>query len=668
MGVLTTPPPFIADELKQREIVSHIKKCYLAGLALGNYDTWKKCVNAKKMQFSKQVSQKDSWFRKYAIYWPLLAELAIILKSAISNLVFQSGTNYVNIKKPGLAGKFLTKLSLYNNEKSAFIQNADQAILNTVVVGQSWCVTQQKLLEVDQQKIPVTELVPVGVDTMVVTPLNTDITQTTSVGILRKRLDELLSSNILYFNLDKIAEKNKGLAPNRAINANTQQKNPNPFDRDKSGILGEGFTIYQAYIHHMDFEDGSFLNNFIATYVEEYDTLIRFEPQAPGLNPWFFLKWGTNLSGDFWAQGPVEQGLPLNGAINTQWLIAMIADILSAIPVYGYTESEDVIESQVKRGELVIKPNALWKLGKDGQIVPLLQGNRTGSIKELAYMMQNAVTNLLGGHVFFSGNTPDGRPDPSATYTNARQTGSNMRVSDVGKIFDEGLIRPFVFRDLKYKQRGFWIESPIIDPFSGQRYNRKKINEQAIQEWMKRLDMNPADMYTPGFLEDITTDVTINDIEITGTQTFVKQQEDRENLIRVNDIIRDNPMYHPFVEPDKLLTAITDSMNLDADWILTQEEQIQQLQGIIAVSDEILMTGVNRNKVDPLTGQPQLLTPEEMQQVAVDKNNAQTRLNELNGMLQMGMMQAQQMEMVEPQGQEQGGQPGPTEVKQVQQA
>lgn len=611
------------------------------------------------MQFSKRVADRDSWMRQYAVYIPILRELATILKSAIKNLVFPTDDNYIKIEADGLVGKFLTERVLHNFHKTAWISNADRGILNTVVTGNSWFVSQQKGR--------FTEIVPFGVDQMVVSPLNDDITQATAISILSKRLDELLKSDVLYFNLDKLAERSKGTMPNAASTVNVQQSNINPLDRGVGVTLGEGHLMYQAYVHHMDFDDGTSLDNFIATYVQDYDLLIRFDFQPPGFNPWFLLKWGTQLSGEFWGIGPVQQGLSLQGYANTLMLISLVGDILNAIGVYGYRESGDVIESQVRRNELVIKPNALWKLGPDGEIVPILRDSRTGNVKDLFFIIKNIVTDLMGSHVFFSGNTPDGRSDPTATFTNARKEGAGMRISDIGSIFDEGLIKPAVYRVLKNDQATWWTQGQIIDPYTGQSAERRKINEQAVADAMRDINWDPAIMYREaGFLEGITKDVEVSQIKVTGTASALERQNTQGQLINITNIATQNPMFQPFIKPDKLLRKLLDSTGLkDIDDVtVTLEEQIQSLQEDLKTAQELLTRGMT---TDQQTGQPRLLTDQEKMELMNDMNTLKAKINQLSGVTPEHIAELQQT--LAPQPVPTGaGMPGPTEMKAVVQA
>jgi hypothetical protein len=603
---------------KQREVIDYINQAFDEGYALGHYDVWEKCINAILMRFSKKVGEKDSWMKDYAPYVPVLRQMASILSSSISQMIFPNDDNYLLIEGDDLASRFLTEVILHNAHKTAWIQNADRNIYQTVSLGNSWLAVQPRGKYI--------EAVPIGLDTMVVTPLSDDLSNSTKINLLRKRLDELIESSFQYFNLEELYKNSsKGLSRTRVTQIDRRQKENNTLSRGKKLTLGEGFLIYQSFIHFFQFKDGTHIKNYVASYVDEPRTLIRFEPQYPGFDPFILTRYGTILPNQFWAQGPIEQGLSISNYLNSLMMVSLVQDVLDAIGVYVYNVNDEALNSAVNKNELIIAPNRMWGADNVNNIQPLQRAARTGNVKELFFILKNELVDLVNAHVFFSGNTPDGKADPTATFTNARQNGASMRVQSVGKIFDEGMTKPYVYRVLQLLQRSWMGKGQIINPQTGQPINVEQPNEEVIREWLRDIGWDEDTITEPGFLEGIMEPVEKSRIKVTGTQTLAKKIQSQDNMTLVVDRINASPMFQPIIRPEKLLKEylkVNDIQNMD-EIIIDPEEQIQQYEQMLMQIDQVLS---DPNGINPQTGQP--LQEKDVNDLLQDKQEIEARLSE----------------------------------------
>jgi hypothetical protein len=613
-------------------------------------------MNAYLMRFTKKVSDKESWMKDYTVYIPILRQMASVLSSAISNMVFPSDDNYIKIEGDDLVGRFWTELILLNFHKTAWIQNADRGILQSTVLGNNWLAIQPR-----GQWI---EAIPFGVDTMVCAPLSDDLSNSTKISMLRKRLDELVSSDFQYFNLEKIAEtQSRFTSRDETTQVNKSQKEHNILDRGEKVTLGEGYLLYQAFIHHYRFKDGTEIKNYVATYTHEPRTLIRFEPQMPGFDPFVLTKYGTILPNQFWAQGPIELGLSISNYLNTLMMISLVSDVLDAIGVYVYNENDDILHSKVQRNELIVAPNRLWGAGDVNSIQPLQRASKTGNVKELFYVLKNELIDLVNAHIFVTGNTPDGRPDPTATFTNARQNGASMRVSSIGKIFDEGMIKPVVYRVVQLLQKTFMQQGQILNPATGQPVDIQNPNLEVIAQRLEQIGWDVNTIYEPGFLDGIMKPVQFNEIKVTGTEALVKKLQAQDNMTFVVDRIGQYPMFQEVIRPDKLLTKyleVNDIDNID-EIVINSAEQIQELEGMLQQIDQVL---ADPNGINPQTGE--VLTEDELNNLLMDKQEIETRLSSLRFSegqdQQQGMMEVQQAMQPQPVNPETEG-VGPTEIQ-----
>lgn len=639
---------------KQLEIINYIYQAFDEGYALGHYEVWEKCINAYLMKFTKKPTDKDSWMYPYSVYIPILRQMASILSSSISQMIFPNDDNYVLVEGEDLVSRFWTEVVLHNFHRTAWLPNADKGILGTTVIGNQWMAVQPRKGYI--------EAVPIGVDTMVVTPLSDDLSNSTKISLLRKRFDELMESEYPYFNLEAVfSGSSKGKARDTVTHINRRQKEQNTLARGKKLTLGEGFLIYQAFIHCFEFKDGTYIKNYVASCVDEPRALIRFEPQYEGFDPFTLIKYGTILPNQFWAQGPIEQGLSISSYLNTLMMVSLVQDVLDAAGVHVYNVNDETLHSSVQRNELVIAPNALWGADNVSNIQPLQRAPRTGSTKELFFVLKNELVDLVNAHVFFSGNTPDGRQDPTATFTNARQNGASMRVQSIGKIFDEGMTKPIVYKVIQLIQRTFQEQGQILNPQTGQPIKIEQANESVILDWLQKIGWDAETIKEPGFLEGILQPIEESQIKVTGTQALAKKIQAQDNISLVVDRISANPMFQQSIRPDKLLKEylkINDIQNID-EILIDPEEQIQQYEAMLKDIDQVLSDPM---LINPQTGQQ--MTDEDLNNMMLDKQEIEARLSEFRFTEQDKEAQYQQALQPRPiEEQEQGKEITPTEMR-----
>ena len=595
------------------------------------------------MKHTKKPTDKDSWMYPYSVYIPILRQMASILSSSISQMVFPNDDNYILIEGDDIISRFYTEVVLHNFHKTAWIQNADRGILGTNVLGNNWMAVQPRGKYI--------EAVPIGIDTMAVTPLSDDLSNSTKVSLLRKRFDELMDSEFPYFNLEDVYKgSQKGLSRSRVTQINVRQKEQNTLSRGKKLTLGEGFLIYQAFIHCFQFKDGTYIKDYVASFVDEPRVLIRFEPQYKGFDPFVLTKYGTILPNQFWAQGPIEQGLSISSYLNTLMMVSLVQDVLDAAGVHVYSVNDEALHSSVQKNELVIAPNALWGADNVNNIQPLQRASRTGNTKELFFVLKNELVDLVNAHVFFSGNTPDGKADPTATFTNARQNGASMRVQAVGKVFDEGMIKPVVYRVLQLIQRRFVKQEQIINPSTGQPIKTENLNLEVVVDWLEQIGWDvEKTLKEPGFIEGLLDPIEVSRIKVTGTQSLAKKIQSQDNMTLVIDRINSSPMFQQFVRPDKLLKEylkVNDIQNMD-EIIIDPEEQIQQYEEMLSEINRILSDPM---LVSPQTGQP--MSDEELNNLLADKQEIEARLSEfrMNGSESVDLQQALQPRVIQDDG------------------
>ena len=584
-------------EGEERELVAYVKHLYERGKNNSRKNIWTNCYNAYNQVWSDEFSKEYSWIKDLALYMQTMTQLVDIWESVLTGFLFPSDESYISIEDD-VVGKFWEDVLLHNFERTDFISATHEAVQQSAITGENAMLVQPNG--------PYVEAKPVSIFEVFYTPLSGDLREVSKIHMLKKTEFQLRNSKIGYFNLDKLRDipfwqwQEENTSTNSVVNKNQPSTHNDP-------SLGEGFTIYQAYIHYFKFTTPPKreLTNFIATVSINPETLIRFEPQGT-IDPFTRNGWKPKAGpGLYYSKGVVEPNLSPLAFSNTMMTMSMVDTFMRILGVYTYNVTDEWTHMQNLRKKMLLQPGGFIPVGPNAQIEPLMKHTNSINVGESFIAFQkNEMVETTGAFPALSG-AQEGNLDPTATLTNIRAQAAGGRAALIARHWDQTYLKPIIWRVIQIIQEQL-KQVPIVQPdqVTGQPQIvgfQPGFNQELFMFWAKNIGWNQEDVMKhlndPNFVQQLLAPIELNQIKPTGTQTQANRLQLQTSIDTVIQTAQGGELSQ-YIQWDKMAEALVEAhiQRKPDDFVLTKEEFLQQ--------QIEQMTQLINGGVDPNTGQP----------------------------------------------------------------
>lgn len=618
--------PLTEDE--ERELTAYVMNLYTRAKLYSRRDMYGKCYDAYNQVWRNQFSKEWQWIQDIALYMQTMTQLVDVWESTLSNYLFPNENTYLDVIDE-VTGKFWKELCLLNYEKTGFIAETQQGILQAGITGDNAAIIVPDGPFMRVQTVPVSEIFYY--------PLTDNLTETSKIHKLRKTEYQLRNSAIPYFNLDKLAAidwwKYQYTTSNQTAQINSH--NPSQTD-DTSTSLGNGFMLYQAYIHYFKFSTGEKreLTNFIATISLNPRVLIRFEQQG-AYDLHVRNTWKTIPKGLFFGKGIVEPNLNPLSYMNTMATLGLVDKYLRTLQVYTYDFTDEITKMAVLQRKMLLQPGALIPTGRPNTIQPLQRDNSArGEDTEFNLFWKNEMQETTGALPLLSG-SDEGNPNATATASGIRAQGASGRATKIARHWDETYIKQVTYRVIKAFQERF-NQIQVQDPMTGQMSYQPGRNLNYIAGLMQAMGWTNEEinqnLSNPSFVEAIFRPIELSQIKPTGSTSVSNKLAAQANFNNAIMTAAKTPIINHVKWDQMALDLMTTN-----DIANAQEKVIspaEALRNNMMQIQQMLMAGVDMNPGTPEQPNPNMGRPLQPNQInSLQAQYAQMQ-QQLTGILQ----------------------------------
>ena len=584
---------------QRNELISFVTDVWRNGYAYTKMREWINCSDAYHLVFRKPLSDSASYLNDYRVYYPIARTLCDVGTKSMTAYMVPS-TKYLNVKR-ALVGEFITNAILQNFAEVNWISDTDETVLQAGQCGDTFTI------EVPQG--PFLRLKPISLHGIRVAPLDKDISKITKVMLLRKAAWDLERSQIEYIAESVIELKKLYSTKEDYRKGSVSQVTTNPYSNSEETTLGTGVLLLEAHIPYFKCSDGTEYSNIIVTIAHKEKLLVRFSQQVQDINDNQIFKtaWQPVTPGEYWSEGIIAPCLSSNAAINTQHTAQTFGALVTNMNGVQYNYNDKLTRQLAEKW--VARPLAKWPVTPQSNLAPIPLAEKGLTIERTIGMMQQYLYEMVDGRGGNNLATPFSI-DKNSVVSQQRIALGQTRAAQLAKHWDRNYIRECAFRTYKYIYNQMFPNSSI-----------QGANIQAIQFWFKKSGFTDRTIMEKlndkEFMEELSINPELTEIEATGTQSQIDKEEQSQNLITLNRELAQTPSGQ-YVKWDKMGRRIAQTLGLNNvdELFFTQEEQDQMQQeqqagqqdqggqpsqGQVQQLVNIIEGGVNPQTGEPLT-------------------------------------------------------------------